>query len=218
MKYIKDPGPGPAGGLILNPQLMDPTNFSEVWGLDGNFDTASSHTHNAVISTLSMLSTNFQLYEQSALLQENITKMEEFISTLSSTSDGSIEAEMSKYSMWVDATQMLALLEVHLRLGGTMRQRMGTLWQGDLKNQAIELATLRTGQRSAQRKMLRNFGEYVRVWLREHSYVISNRFEGSPIGGIKPSLLHMNRQGEYISTRQCFRNSMNGYKTILLHL
>jgi len=185
------------------------------WPLAGNFDTASSHTHNVAISTLSQLSTNFRLIQQSASLQENITRMEEFISTLSSTLDGSLEAEISVRSMWMDATRMFNLLECHRELAGTMRQRMATLLQADYKDQALELAHRRTTQRSAQLAMLANFGNYVRCWLREHSYVISNRFEGTPIGGLNPSLLNMNSQGEYASTRGCFRNSMNGYSKIL---
>lgn len=182
---------------------------------NGNSDTACSRIHNRAILTLSMLSTSCPAWEPNASSEEKITKTEEFICTLSSTSDESLEAEMSVYSMWTDATRMCKLLEKRLQLDGTMRQKMETLLQEDYLDQATDLASKRYGIRSAEHKMWTSFGNYARVWLREHSCVISSHFEASPIGAINPSLLHMNNHGEFKSTRGLFRHSMDGYSKTL---
>lgn len=194
---------------------MDPEITCPEWQHDGSSVTYCSLIHDRIISTLSMWSTTFHLSEPSASLDENITQTEDFITMLSSTSDGSLEAEMSVYSMWTDATRMLNLLDHHRNLGGTMRRRMERLLRAGLSDQATQLATRRTGQRLLQQEMKTNFGKYVRVWLREHSSVISSHFNGTVNGGINPSLLYMCTQEEFKSTRQAFRDSMTGYGSIL---
>lgn len=194
---------------------MSDTSETSSCQSDGNSDTASLHTLNAAISTLSMLSTTFHLSEQSVSLHENITKMKDFISMLSSTSDESFEAEMSVHLMYKNSIRMLALLDCHHKLAGITRQKMETLLQEGSNDQATKLAQVRTGRRSLQRRTLILFGNYVRVWLREHSYVISTQYEHSPNGGINPILLSMNRPGEFLSALTTFQVSLNGYDQTL---
>ena len=173
----------------------------------------SSPTLNAVTSTLYTLSITLETLELSASLDEKITKMEEFTSMLSSCSNGSLSQEMSVFSMWTDATQMLSVVMVHRKRVGIMRRSMGMWSEADWKGQA-ERAFLSLANRGLQSSFLEvetSFLMLARDWLREHFCVTSLPSDVMPIGSIEYIQSPILTLSTYNSLRRSFQSSSHGY-------
>ena len=135
---------------------------------------------------------------------------------LSSCSNGSLAQEMSVYSMWMDATQMLSVVMAHQRRVGIMRRSMGMLSEGDSKDRAEEgfLRLALYGLQSSYLKAERSFLKLARGWLREHFCVTSLPSDAMPIGGIDPNQNPTFTLQSYRSTQREFQSSTSGYNKI----
>lgn len=175
----------------------------------------SSHTLNAAISILFPLSTCLETLELSVSLDVKSTQMAEFTSMLSSCSNGSLSQEMSVYSMYMDATQMLSVVGVHRRRVGIMRRSMGTLLREDSKDPEVGFLRLALyGLQSSFRRIERAFLKLARDWLREHFCVTSLPSDVMPIGNIGESLNPTLTLQSYRSTQRDFQDSTHGYNKI----
>ncbi|ASH99177.1 putative ORF3 protein [Giant panda associated gemycircularvirus] len=158
---------------------------------------------------------------RSASLDERITLMEDFTSTLSLCSNGSLSQEMSVFSMWTASTrtlswvQMLSVVGVHQRRVGIMRRSMGTLLRGDSKDPEVGFLRLALyGLQSSFQKIERAFLKLSRDWLREHFCVTSLPSDVMLIGNIGGNQNPTLTLATYRSTQRSFQDSIHGYNKI----
>lgn len=176
----------------------------------------SSLTLSAMDSTLTELCVILETLERSASLEEKHTKMEEFISMLSSCSNGSIGQEMSVTSMWTDATQTLSAVMAHQKRDGIMRRKMVTLWEEDLNDRAeMEYLRLaRSGLSLSWQEIETAFLRCARTWLLGHYSVTSLPSDVTPTGGFASVPLPTNILMAYYSAQEGILISMRGYNKI----
>lgn len=177
---------------------------------------ASSPMRNAEISIPSRLLTILDLWELSVSSEEKHTRMEEFISMLSSCSNGSLSHETSVYSMWMDATRMLCADTEHQRRGTIMRQKMGMWLQEDSpdQNQYRYLRLVQNGLRSSHSQLELSFLMLSRDWIHGHFALASPHWSYTPIGSTGRTPARTQHQPEYHLRRRIFQDSLNGFNEI----
>jgi len=173
-------------------------------------------THNAETWILGRSQIISLIFEQSASLDEKITQMEAFTSTLLWTSASSSEADMLLSLMWKDATRISSLLRKHRRRLGIMRQRTAMLLLGDSSDQTeadfLILAT--DGMKSYMRTVETSFLSYWQSWNLRLSALVFPVCASSPIGDSELIELLTEPQANLFSTRQHTLNSISGYERI----
>ena len=208
---IKAVSVAPSRVTIILTVTLDPVTCL----FDSKPNMDSSHTLSAAISILFPLSTCLETLELSVSLDVKSTQMGEFTSMLSSCSNGSLAQEMSVYSMWMDSTQMSALVGVHQRRVGIMRRSMAMLSRVDSRDPEVGFLRLALyGLQSSFQKTERAFLKLARDWLREHFCVTSLPSDVMPIGGIDLNPNPTFTLQSYRSTQQAFQNSISGYNKI----
>lgn len=170
-----------------------------------------------LMRSLGRLSTCLGLLERSVSSDEKVTLMEEFTSTLSSCSNGSLAHEMSVYSMWTDSTQMLYAVTQHHKRVQLMQQKRGTLWQAGSTRMSSEfqyLVRALFGLSSSFAELETSFLKLAEGWRLEHSSAISPHSGVTPTGNIDPSPCHTQRLTVYRLRQQSFQNCLLGYHTL----
>nr|WQA30118.1 MAG: rep protein [Cressdnaviricota sp.] len=156
------------------------------------------------------------IWEQSASLDEKVTQMEAFTSTLLWTSANNTEQDLLLSLMWKDATRMCSLLRRHRRRLGIMRQRTAMLLLGGSSDQTeadfLQLAT--GGMKSSMRQLEKSFSNYWQNWNRKLSAVVFPVCASSPIGDSELIERLTQPPRDLLSTRNDTLNSMNGYERI----
>jgi len=185
----------------------------------------SSRTHRSATETqtdwLGKLTTCLEILERSASLAVNITEMEEFISMLSSCSNGSLSQEMSVFSMWTDCTPILSEATAHLKRVRLMQQKMGTLWLEGLTSMDSELRyhnLVMSGLKSSWRWIEMSFLKHARVWLRGHFAAATHSFGAMPIGDIATIRSPTQHLVDYRLTQAELQSSLAGYRRLLADL
>ncbi len=133
---------------------------------------------------------------------------------LSSCSNGGLSHEMSVYSMWRDATQMLSGATAHHRRVTRMRQRMATWLQEGSSAQSTELQYLRlarSGLELSWQSLEKSFLLLSRSWILGHFAVHSDLYELTPTGSTDPLLIRTSLPMGFLSTRQKYHSLMTGY-------
>ena len=136
---------------------------------------------------------------------------------LSSCSNGSLSQEMSVFSMWMDATQMLSLATAHRRRVGRMRQRMAMWLQEGSRSQSAELQYLRlarSGLELSWRSLETSFLNLSRSWILGHFAAHSDLYELTPTGDIDQLSIRTSVPEEFLSARTSFQNWATGYNEI----
>lgn len=159
------------------------------------------------------LATTLALLERNVSLDEKITRMEEFISIVSSCSRDNLGQEMSVSSMLGDATQILCAATVHRKRVGTMRRKMemfALVASSDRAEKAILEARLH-GLELSWRKVERSFLTLSRNWILAHYASTLDNFERLLIGDSDPNQPPTNTLRDYFSTRADIPFSMSGW-------
>jgi len=114
-------------------------------------------------------------------------------------------------------TRTLRHQEAVLEKVTIMRQKMETLWLGDLHGQAQnQLLRLRiSGALSAERKMSQIFGNLLRNWILRHSPQTSAISGDLSIGGLNQSEWSMNTQVGSNLTLEQYLTSLYGEMRLL---
>lgn len=151
-------------------------------------NTASSRMRNAANSTPSLLLTILDRLERSVSLDERITCLEDFISTLSLCLIESSPLGIAGPLTSQVTTQILSQATAHRSLGLTMQQRMATLSEEASSGRAEEtvqfLELVESGMASSWRKLESNFLSYARTWTLELCVSTTPLSSRTPIGGI----------------------------------
>lgn len=179
----------------------------------------SSPTPNAETSIPGELWSAFHLWELSASLVESITRMEDFICTVSQISDGSFEVERLTYSMWTVGTQTLSLLREHLRRDTTTQSRMAMLsaegWQGRSRAQWELGRLLRSGLELRKRRIETNFGLFVTNWIPKLLHALSTHSASMLTGDLPRNLPSMSTIDELALFREMLTEEMTGYRSLV---
>lgn len=136
---------------------------------------------------------------------------------LSSCSNGGLSHEMSVFSMWRDATQMLSVATAHRRRVTRMRQRMATWLQAGSSAQQTDLQYLRLARNGLELSWLsleKSFLLLSRNWTLGHFAVHSDLFELTPTGNTDPLWIRTAVPTVYLSARTKFQSLTTGYNEI----
>jgi len=171
---------------------------------------------NAEISIPLKLSSILVDLELSVSLAEKLTKMEDFISTLSSCSRDSLGQDLSVSLMLTDTTQILSVAMAHQRRVGTMQRRMETLsqeaWKGRAETEFLTLA--RPGLESSWQKIETAFLKQSRNWILDHFACTLDPLEATLIGGIGQTEPSTNIRQEFYLTRADIPILIHGYNKL----
>lgn len=182
---------------------------------------SSSPTPNAATWIPSWSATISRRYQLSVSLDERITLMEAFISTLSLTLDGELTYEINDSSMLTAATRTYNLAVEHRKRCSIMRSRMATWSPEDLiptseEKMFQEMAL--SGIQLRMQRLLTAFGNLFESWHRERFCATISPSERMRTGIIDPLLLHT---GTHVSFESCLitcRSLTTGYVTTCLEL
>lgn len=163
----------------------------------------------------SRLSESLETLELSASSDARITAMENFISMLSSCSDGSLSQEMSVFSMWMDITPILSEVTRLQQLAAGMQSRKETLWEEDSTLTALELRWVlmaESGIQYAWRRLEMSFLRHARVWLRGHFAVPLRHSLVMRTGSTERWSSRTDHLKDYNSTRADFLSALSGFR------
>ncbi|ALC04312.1 putative protein [Gemycircularvirus gemy-ch-rat1] len=157
-----------------------------------------------------------QRIELSVPLEESLTLMGEFTSTLSSISADSSAVERLMFSMWEAATLTYRSLEGLQRRATTTGSRMAMWSQEDSNGRYLDRAEVAlarlvlSGLQLRWQRTQENFGDFVTSWLQNMSAALSTASGATQTGSsglwMNPTLPPM----EYGLTRQRLRESTSG--------
>lgn len=170
----------------------------------------------------SSLWSSFHHWEQSASLDESITRMEEFTSTCLSTSDGGFDHEDLMYSMWEVSTRTSSLLREHQTRDTNTRLRMETLYAEDSQNPTasraeVEIARLiRNGLKLRVRQVETSFGRYATNWIRNRLRATSILCRSTPTGNLLRCLPCTSARMTLRASRAEWTEEMIGYNNLVL--
>ena len=175
----------------------------------------SSPTHSVAISILGELWKCSQRTELSVSLEENCTRMEEFIFMLSSISVDSSVQEQLQFSMWEAATLTSRSLEELRRRDTTMRSKMA-MWSledspGHPTKAEVALTRLiLSGVRLSWQRQQTTFGDFATNWFRNMWSEAIHLYGSIASGSLHPSILSTLPPEGYGLTRQELRESTSG--------
>lgn len=180
---------------------------------------ASSRTRNAANSTPSLLLTILDRLERSVSLDERITCLEDFISTVSLCSTASSPLGIAGPLTSEVSTQILSQATAHRRLATIMRQRTETFaeedWSGRAETSKAYLELVGSGLTSSWRRLETSFLNYARIWILDHCVSTSTLSERTPIGAIDWSALSTPIQQVLSSAQTACLISIDGHMRIL---
>ncbi|ASH99144.1 putative ORF3 protein [Giant panda associated gemycircularvirus] len=183
-------------------------------------DTFSSPTHNAETSVDFALWNAFHHWELSASSHESLTRMEDFICTVSQTSDGSFEVERLTYSMWTVTTRTLSLLREHQRRVTTTQSRMAMLLREASSDQSgraeLELGRLLiSGLKLRVRRIENHFGSFVINWIPKVLHVHTASLPSMRTGDLQKCLPNMSHQEDLSLLGEMLMVEMSGYHQLV---
>ena len=164
--------------------------------------------------------TILQHYQLSVSLDEKITLMEVFTSTLSWISADAWTSATLDGLMLKATTRTYNHAVAHLKKCATMRSRTETLLQeGSTPSSTIQFRELTlSGIELQMRRLLMSFGNLLDSWLHERFSATSTPFGPSQSGTIDPRQLHTSTPVTFESTHREHLNLMRGYVTTCLEL
>nr|WQA30129.1 MAG: rep protein [Cressdnaviricota sp.] len=179
-------------------------------------DTPLSPMPNVGTSILSECATFLAHFTLSASLDEKITLMEGFTSTLLWTSAESIRLETAASLMWTDVIRMCSLAKKHRRRCGITRRKMEMLWLGDSSDQteADFLRLAMSGMKSSWLTLEMSFSNYVESWHLDNSLVAFLPSANMQTGNIDWILHPTDTTTASSLARTRFQNSMIGFQAI----
>lgn len=167
----------------------------------------------------SELWTSLHHWEQSASLDESVTRMEDFTSTCLSTSNGSFDHEELMFSMWTVSTQTSRLLVAHQTRDTTTRLKMETLCaetSPDRSPAELEIARLiRTGLQLRARNVEKSFGRFATSWIRSRLRATSILCKSTPTGNLQRCLPCMSHHMELGASKEAWTEEMIGYSSLV---
>lgn len=178
-----------------------------------------SPTPNAETSIPGELWNAFHHWELSASLDESITRMEDFIFTATSCSNGGFEAEGLTFSMSTVGTQTLALLREHQRRITTTQSRMAMLslegWNGRNRAQWELGRLLISGLESRRQRIETNFGNWCINWIPKLLVATSTLSPAMQTGDLPRYLPSMSTMDELSLFREMLTAEISGYRNLV---
>ena len=171
-----------------NPDTVEARRARRARNSGSRRNTPSLPTRSVENSTPSVLLSILDRLERSVSLDEKITLMEDFISTLSLVGTESTPLGIAGPLTSQVTTQILSQATAHQQLAGTMHARRETLSQEASSGRAEEtiafLDLVQSGLRSSWQRLERSFLNYARTWILEHCVSTTPVSRRTPIGGI----------------------------------
>lgn len=177
-----------------------------------------SHTPNAATWIPGWSATILHHFTLSVSLDEKITWMEAFTSTLSWILERRLTSETVDSLMLTASTRTLRHAEEHLKRCSTMRSRTETLWLADsipyseMKYRQLTLS----GIELQMQRLLTSFGTLFESWHRERFCATISPSERMQSGIIDPRLLCTNTHVSFDSALTDCRSLTNGYVSLCL--
>lgn len=190
--------------------------MTQRWLTDFDDDTPSSLTLNAETLIHTQLCSFSQSWALSVSLDERITLMEEFISTLLWTSAESIQLEMHVSLMWKDTIRMCSLAKKHRRRCLIMQRKREMLLLGDSSDhtEAMFINLAIRGMKSYWQTLENSFSTYVDDWLLDLWPVLSPVYASMLTGSTETTRNRIITQTDTLTRQNEWRDSANGYETI----
>lgn len=180
---------------------------------------AFSPIPSAETSTPGELWNAFHHWEVNASLDESITRMEDFICTSTSYSNGDSEVERLTSSMWTVGTRTLAVLNEHRRRITTTRSRMEMLslegWEGRSRAQWEVGRLLISGLESRRQRIEMNFGSWCTNWIPKLLSAISTPSVAMLTGDLPRYLPSMSTMDELSLFREMLTVEIDGYRNLV---
>lgn len=178
-----------------------------------------SPTPSAETSTRGELWNAFHHWEVNASLDESITRMEDFIFTAMSCSNGGFEAERLMFSMSTVGTRTLAVLNEHRRRITTTRSRMEMLsaegWEGRSRAQWELGRLLISGLESRRQRIETNFGNWCINWIPKLLCATSTHSAAMQTGDLPRCLPSMSTMDELSLFREMLTAEIDGYRNLV---
>lgn len=161
----------------------------------------------------------FHHWELSASLDESITRMEDFICTCTSSSNGAFEVEKLISSMWTVGTRTLAVLREHQRRITTTQSRMEMLslegWSGRNRAQWELGRLLISGLESRRQRIETNFGNWCINWIPKLLCATSTVSPAMLTGDLPRYLPSMSTMDELALFREMLTAEIDGYRNLV---
>lgn len=161
----------------------------------------------------------FHHWELSASLHESITRMEDFIFTVSSISAEDIAVGELIRSMWTVGTRTVSLLEDHRRRDTTTRSRMEMLsaegWLGRNRAQRELGRLLIDGLELRRRRVETNFGNFAINWIPRLLHALSTHSASMLTGDLTRSLPSMCTMEELLLFQETLTEEIRGYRNLV---